>query len=145
MHGAVFLLLGLLTCHFLPSFALGFAAISIKGNAIRAEIASSRAEQMLGLGNRDALGEGSGMLFFYETAGEKIIWMKRMRFAIDIIWILRGTVVHIEKNVPPPSPMMSSSRLQTYGHGIVADMVLEVAKGFADRTGLALGDPVRFQ
>ena len=138
------LFFGFLFFYFSPSSASDFATISVNGHIIKVEIVSTSASQNLGLGDRNALPKGSGMLFLYKTAGEKIFWMKRMRFAIDIIWILQGSIVHIEKNVPPPSIIHSPSRLPTYGHGIVADMVLEVSKGFADKAGLQLGDSILF-
>ena len=144
MAGLACFFLGILLLCSPWSYASIPAEISINGHVIRVEIPSNVAEQRLGLGGRKYLPEGTGMLFLYRTARERIFWMKRMRFAIDIVWILRDKIVHIEKNVPPPSVMRSRSRLPTYGHGIVADMVLEVPKGFADLANLKRGDAVQF-
>ncbi len=135
-------LLGLLFLYISSSYAASSAIIIVANNPILTEVISSSAEQNLGLGNRDSLAEGRGMLFVYKTPGEKIFWMKRMRFAIDIIWVYQGNIVHIEKNVPPPHLLTSDSQLKTYGHGVTADMVLEVTAGYSDKLTLKTGDPV---
>lgn len=111
---------------------------------LQVEIVTSVQEQRMGLGNRDSLETGKGMLFLYQRAGEHIFWMKRMRFAIDIIWLLGGKVVHIEKNVPPPSIMAKDRQLARYGSRVISDMVLEVPAHYSEKIGLTPGDPLRF-
>ncbi len=127
------------------AFAKGLSKLLINGHSIRTEIVSGVAEQKLGLGNRESLQEGRGMLFIYSSPGEKIFWMKRMKFAIDIIWIYKGKIVHIEKQIPPPSIMSSDSALKTYGHGIIADMVLEVTAGYSDKVKMNPGTAILIQ
>ena len=117
-----------------------FKKISIKGNIIPVEIVKSREEQRRGLGYRNKLPPNHGMLFIYPSPGKRIFWMKGMQFAIDIIWIYKNTVVHIEKKVPPPVLMTADDKLITYGQGIVADMVLELNSGESDQ--LHLGDKI---
>ncbi|MCP4757746.1 MAG: DUF192 domain-containing protein, partial [Proteobacteria bacterium] len=109
---------------------------------VQVEIVSSDEEQILGLGNRFSLPEGTGMLFVYDGVGERIFWMKRMNFPIDIVWISRGRIVHIENRVAPPSPKTKDRFLRRYGHGISADMVLELPAGFADKNSLSPGDKI---
>lgn len=111
---------------------------------IEIETALSKEQQSLGLGNRDFLLEGKGMLFIYLNAAERIFWMKRMRFPLDIIWIANKKIVFIEKNIPPPLPFQKDSDLPTYGKGIVADMVLEVPAGFSDKNLIKVGQVAIF-
>jgi uncharacterized membrane protein (UPF0127 family) len=57
-----------------------------------------------------------------------------VRFPIDIIWIERGRVAGIERDVPVPQgdlPLYSSDR--------PADRVLEVPAGWAARHGVRAG------
>ncbi len=117
--------------------------IKVRDKEITVEIAQSEKEQQLGLGNRFSLAEGYGMLFTYRKSGNRIFWMKRMYFAIDIIWLFQGKIVHIERNVPPPAPGTPDRDLKRYGMGILADMVLEVPAGYVQRNYVMVGDSVQ--
>ncbi|MBU3916359.1 DUF192 domain-containing protein [bacterium] len=116
--------------------------VTIKTTIISIEVVSTDYEQSMGLGNRFSLPEGQGMLFVYERPDSRIFWMKRMHFPIDIIWILRNKIVHIEKKVTPPAADTSDRNLKRYGAGVIADMVLELPAGYAQRKGFAPGDRV---
>lgn len=107
------------------------------------EVVSSVEEQILGLGNRFSLPEGTGMLFYYPDMGERIFWMKRMNFPIDIIWVQKGKIVHIEQNVLPPSTKISNRFLKRYGMGIFANMVLEVPAGYCQKKTIRLNDFIK--
>ena len=114
--------------------------IKLKNQLIDVEIAESQAEQRMGLGNRFSLPEGSGMLFIYRRPGERIFWMKRMHFPIDIIWLLQNKVVHVERDVQPSDPGARDSSLKRYGHGVYADMVLEVPADYSRKYRIVIGD-----
>lgn len=77
------------------------------------------------------------MLFVYRDRLTRTYWMKGMRFPIDIIWIDRGRVRGIERNVPVPR-----GYLPTYSSGGPADHVLEVPAGWAGRHVTKPGDRV---
>ncbi|MGH0038029.1 MAG: DUF192 domain-containing protein [Myxococcota bacterium] len=112
--------------------------MTIRGESIDVEVARSRAEQTLGLGQRDDLAWDRGMLFVYERPGFYGFWMKDMRFDIDIVWIRDGRIVDIHHRVPhavePPLP--------TYRPPEVVDQVLEVVAGGAQARGWRRGDRV---
>ena len=110
---------------------------------VRVEIATSTQEQMLGLGGRDSLPDGTGMLFVYNKVGERVFWMKRMRIPIDIVWIRKNQIIHIEHRVPPPSPLTNDRSLKRYGRGIFADMVLELPDGYTSTHSILPGQTVR--
>jgi uncharacterized protein len=106
------------------------------------EVVTRPEAQRLGLGNRDHLADGRGMLFLYDSTGEHIFWMKGMRFAIDILWIRSGRLVYILEDIQPPSPLLKDRFLEQYGQGIQADMVLELPAGTTREASLKIGDPV---
>ncbi|MCP4296627.1 MAG: DUF192 domain-containing protein [Proteobacteria bacterium] len=142
-QGSVFLICFLVICHLVPSAHAGqFGKVRLKKNIVlEVEKVVSRKDQRFGLGNRDFLKRGSGMLFMYKYAGQHVFWMKRMKIPIDIVWIYRGKVVHIKKNVQPPrSIMIPDSQLTTYGAGIHSDMVLEIPANYSSQIGLKNGD-----
>ncbi|MFH2131391.1 MAG: DUF192 domain-containing protein [bacterium] len=110
---------------------------------IRVEIVTTPREQSLGMGGRDRFPEGTGMLFVYNSPGERIFWMKRMRIPIDIVWIRYGKIVFIQPRVPPPPPMLNERFLKRYGNGIGADMVLELPAGYTQKQAITPGQSIR--
>lgn len=105
---------------------------------VSAEVARTPQEKVRGLSGRPPLKPGQGMLFVYERPQVIGIWMKDMKFSLDILWIHEGRIVKIEKNAPPLKPG-GPERVYT----AVGDMVLEVPAGFADRNKVHEGDPVQ--
>jgi len=110
----------------------------VAGDApIEVELATTQAEQNQGLSGRASLPEGKGMLFVFDSPGSWGIWMKDMKFAIDIIWANEdGTIVTIDKNVSPDTYPNSFTPASP------ASYVLEVPAGFSDRHGLAVGQQI---
>jgi uncharacterized membrane protein (UPF0127 family) len=120
-----------------PPLATGTLTI---GPTVRltVELARTMSEKVRGLSGRSGLAEGRGMLFVYERPQPIGIWMKDMRFALDILWIGGGQIVHIERNAPPLKP---GGREVVYT--AAGNMVLELPAGFAERHQLRVGDPVQ--
>jgi hypothetical protein len=88
-----------------------------------------------GLGHRRELPEGQAMLFMMPLLEVQHFCMRGMQFPIDIIWIVQGKIVGLEKQVPPTFPgTLRSPQPVNY--------VLEVPGGFADRHGVKVGDQV---
>jgi uncharacterized protein len=102
-----------------------------------AEVAADPASRAKGLAGRASLAPGHGMLFTYEDRRRRAFWMKGMRFPIDIVWIDRGRVTGVERDVPVPA-----GELPLYRADVAVDRVLEVAAGWAARNGISPGDPV---
>jgi uncharacterized membrane protein (UPF0127 family) len=102
------------------------AWVSIRGTRVAVELARTRADQVQGLSDRPELAWGRGMLFQYPTASFQRFWMKRMHFAIDMVWIRDGRLVDITHRAPPAPPGARDSELPTYGPRELVDSVLEV-------------------
>jgi uncharacterized membrane protein (UPF0127 family) len=113
---------------------------TIGGQQVRLEIARTPGEQALGLGNRDSLSWGHGMLFVYDEPGFFTFWMKRMRFDIDIVWIRDGRVVGIAAFVPYPRENPDTPA--TVRAPELVDTVLEVPAGYSRAHGWRRGDTV---
>lgn len=70
--------------------------------SIIVEIADTNIEKARGLSGRNMLEEGKGILLVFEEDDYHGIWMKNMKFPIDIIWLDKEfRVISIEKNVLP--------------------------------------------
>ncbi len=121
------------------------AEVIIGKEVIRVDVADTPSLQSKGLGGRKQLGPNTGMLFVYTEKGRHAFWMRGMFIPIDIIWLDNRRVVHIEHNVPPPSPGTPESKLATYVSTAPANLVLELAAGRAKALGLKPGSQVTFR
>lgn len=103
--------------------------------AVSVEVADEDDERVTGLSGRDPLPDNHGLLFVFDEDGYPAIWMKDMRFAIDIIWIDReGVIVDIAQAVQP------DSYPRTFSPQDEARYVLEMTAGYADARNVRVGD-----
>ena len=116
--------------------------ITPKGVSIPVEVSDTPEKRSLGLGKRDKLKKGWGMLFVFEKRIPHSFWMKNMRFPIDIIWLDNQRIVELAENVPPPqegeSPKVMEPRLPS-------NFVLEIESGRARALGLNVGQKLSSQ
>ena len=116
--------------------------ITPKGVSIPVEVSDTPEKRSLGLGKRDKLEKGWGMLFVFEKRIPHSFWMKNMRFPIDIIWLDNQRIVELAENVPPPqvgeSPKVMEPRLPS-------NFVLEIESGQARALGLKVGQKLSYQ
>ncbi|TXH07306.1 MAG: DUF192 domain-containing protein [Candidatus Moraniibacteriota bacterium] len=71
------------------------------GHIWRIDVANTEALRSRGLGGRDSYPSGRGMLFVFDAPYQYGFWMKGMRFPIDIVFLLRGQVVFVERGIRP--------------------------------------------
>ncbi|MCX6792030.1 MAG: DUF192 domain-containing protein [Candidatus Gottesmanbacteria bacterium] len=114
----------------------------INGQEIRLMLAVTEAEKEKGLGYRDALAAGSGMLFVYDHPDRYGFWMKGMRFPLDFIWINGNKVADISQNIP--QPVNDTAQPVSLAPKVPADKVLEVNAGVIQSLGIRVGDLVQF-
>jgi len=108
------------------------------GKDFLVEVADDEVERIQGLSNTSYLGDKDGLLFVFEEPGLHGIWMKDMRFPIDIIWFGADMkVVSIEEDVAP----------ETFPEIFLPDepalYVLEGNAGFVQLHGIEIGDELR--
>ncbi|MBI2601368.1 DUF192 domain-containing protein [Candidatus Daviesbacteria bacterium] len=116
--------------------------VEINGKLLRVEIADTLTKRTKGLGGRESLASGSGMLFMFPEEKQYSFWMKGLKFPIDIIWIKDQKVADIIKNVPPPQEGQEDNELPIYQPNQPVDMVLEVNVGTVDMLGIQIGDTI---
>ena len=75
--------------------------VTIGNTVFNVEIASTTAEQTIGLSGRKSLAENEGMFFTFNSPGVQNFWMKDMNFPIDIIWISGNKVAGFAENAEP--------------------------------------------
>jgi uncharacterized membrane protein (UPF0127 family) len=139
----LFVLVALFLSGILPASATGpehdtvWISFSGDGVLLVAELVDTDAEQHLGLAGRDGLAEGHGMLFVSKQEERTGMWMKGMRFPIDILWFNSDyRLVSAARNVEP------GSYPETYWPDEPAQYVLEVRAGFVTQNNIARGDRI---
>lgn len=112
------------------------------GNAtVAVDIADTEVLREQGLSGRTGLAEGTGMLFVFDTDGVWGIWMKDMRFAIDIVWVdATGTVITVAANVSPSTYLKTPPGV--FFPDRPARYVIELPAGFTTTHEVAVGAKV---
>ncbi|HXV26674.1 MAG TPA: DUF192 domain-containing protein [Candidatus Paceibacterota bacterium] len=111
----------------------------VGGHTLYMLIADEADERTRGLSGRDGLEQDTGMLFIFDSDGRHGIWMKEMRFAIDILWLDRdGKVVFVREDIGP----------ETYPTVFLPDVsaryVVEMVAGSVGRLGIQRGHSFDF-
>lgn len=98
------------------------------------EVVDTEPQREQGLSNRNSVAPADGMLFIFDADGKPGIWMKDMRFAIDIVWVnASGTVVMVKENAVP------DSYPEVFRPALDARYVIELPAGEAAKKGIAEG------
>lgn len=104
--------------------------ISINGFNISMAIASTDEQRIRGLSGVEMMNENEGMLFLFDRPSKQGIWMNKMNFPIDIIWLdSNNKVVHIEKRLEPCKLFLACP---VYNPQVDSIYVIELRSGFAD-------------
>ncbi len=123
---------------FLPDYPRKTA--TIKGETFTLLVPKTTEERHRGLAAAPVLPDNYGMLF--SGAGSIGIWMKDMRYAIDIIWLdTNGNVLLSMYRVQPETfPTVFQNPI-----GTDARFVVELVGGEAQRLGLKTGDTIELR
>lgn len=107
----------------------------LNNTKINLTILDNEKTRIKGLSGADKLSENSGMLFIFDKIGDYSIWMKDMKFPIDIIWLSDEYVInHIEKNISP------NTYPKVFRSSIKSKYVMELNANFVDNYNLSVGD-----
>lgn len=102
----------------------------------RVEVAATAQERARGLMFRNQMAADHGMLFVFDTEGERYFWMKNTPLPLDIIFIAtNGEIVSIAADTSP----YSEDTIPSNGP---ARYVLELNAGTAAKLGFGPGDLV---
>ena len=130
---------------FLAVFSCGCAKtdtkkVCFKTACIQAELADTQSKRIQGLMFRESLAHNRGMLFVFDKEAQHSLWMKNMRFPLDIIWFDRNKkIVDIYQNALPCKEICKDLIPQS-----AVAFVLEVNAGFVAKNQIQVGDKVDF-
>ncbi len=107
--------------------------IKVDDIVLEVQIADTGPRQVRGLMFQDKLPYDQGMIFVYNEPGVYSLWMLNMQFSLDMIWFdENGSIIHIEKNIPPckkPIDIMACQSIFPSGDALY---ILELTAGFID-------------
>lgn len=110
----------------------------INGRRIRLLVADTMLKRAIGLMYRESLAPGTGMLFRFGSSGNYGIWMRNMRFPIDVIWIDKHRVVSVSSN-------LRSNDSTIHYPKAPADTIIELAAGSAKKYKIKEGKKIDFK
>jgi hypothetical protein len=111
--------------------------------SVSLRVADEPGERQSGLMHRESLANNSGMVFVYPNPREVSFWMKNTLIPLDMIFVDEdGTVLNVQHAEPQPNA--STSELDTYPSDGKAKYVVELPRGFANRTGVGPGSKLVF-
>ena len=123
------------------SFAAGCASaqneVELKGERFKVELALTREEQARGLMFVESMADDEGMLFIFDGEAPRSFWMKNTKIPLDIFYFdSELKLVSVAKNARP----CVVQRCPGYPSEGLAQYVLELNAGLADRLGVQRGD-----
>lgn len=140
LGAAVIVLAAITYWFFIASPAIASPArLTIDAHTFLVEVADTSPKQIRGLSGRPSLEEGHGMLFTFGSPAIYGMWMPNMKFDIDLLWIRDGQVVEI---ATLPAPTAQRPVPTRYTPKEVAEWVLEIPAGDAQRRGIQVGSRV---
>lgn len=113
------------------------ATLKLSGSSYHMTVLREQAELQKGLSGTDKLPEGRAMVFVFPNDGKWGIWMKDMKYPIDIVWLNSDReVVHTVRNAQP-----SSYPKTIFKPDVDSRYVIELPSGTIERTGITKGEP----
>ena len=119
---------------------LRYSTISatVNGRRIRLLVADTMLKRAIGLMYRESIAPGTGMLFRFRSSGIYGIWMRNMRFPIDVIWMNGQRVVSVSSNLRSNDGAIHYPKAP-------ADTIIELAAGSAKRYKIKEGKKIAFK
>ncbi|WP_419181131.1 DUF192 domain-containing protein [Haloarcula litorea] len=119
------------------------AAQSVDGKrlaTVEVRIAATASQRYVGLSETASLAPDEGMLFVHDEVDSHAYVMRNMSFPLDIVFVdADGTVTTIHHAALPPAGTGNEDLRRYRGRG---KYVLEVNRGWTNRTGVEVGDRV---
>jgi uncharacterized protein len=146
VYGIIFLIcvIGTVVVALLPGdnhkqrSAASGSIIQLGGNTYALEVANSEATRVAGLSNREMLEKDAAMLFVFPEPEQQCMWMKDMKFSLDMVWLdTAKKIVKVAEDVTP----------ETYPQAFCADdtkYVLEFNTGVIGENSLKVGQNLNF-
>jgi uncharacterized membrane protein (UPF0127 family) len=128
--------LALVLCVSTVGAALPEMTLSIGGQTLNAEVASTEADRATGLMHRRMLPENRGMLFVFPEIAMHAMWMMNTFVPLSVAFIDKdGVIINIEDMQPQTTDSHGAARAAKYA--------LEMNQGWFRKRGIKAGDKVQ--
>ena len=136
----VLLLVGAAALYVLAPQLRPHVTLQLGDGVFLSQVAKTPESREKGLSGTVPLRENEAMLFIYDSDGKWAMWMKDMKYPIDIIWLDKDKkVVYIVKNAPPESyPFDNFTPKQE------ARYVVELMAGTVAKKAITIGAQANF-
>jgi uncharacterized protein len=116
--------------------------VYVGNKRLKADVADTMTKRARGLSGREKLGSGECMLFIFPYSAIYPIWMRGMKFPIDILWIdQKKRITDFRTNLKPASGLLD---FKTYSHNGSAKYAIELPAGFIKRNGIKINSRIKF-
>lgn len=129
----------------IPAFVLVYlyffksSTVGINNHKIYVEVVKTNESRQKGLSGRTSLSINSGMLFIFDSDSKYCMWMKDMKFPIDILWLdSQKKVIETKEEVSPNTYPQEFCPTQNTRY------VLEINSGQARTLNIQIGNLVKF-
>lgn len=112
------------------------------GRRIPVTLADTPESRRQGLSDRPSLEAGTGLVLSWETPQVAKIWMPRMNFPIDVVFVKDARVLAV---YPDRQPCPAEGPCPSFGPDVPVDWVLEVPAGSAAAWGLSRDAEIRLE
>ena len=117
--------------------------LSFKEVKLRTEVADDSLSRKKGVAGRESIQADRAMLFIFDSEAMHGIWMKDVKFDIDIIWLDKEKkVVHIEEMISPKTFFEIPPK--EFYPTVDSLYVVETKSGWVTDVGLETGDTISF-
>jgi uncharacterized membrane protein (UPF0127 family) len=101
---------------------------------IKVEVVSTPETMKNGLSGRDPLPPGQGMLFVFPDEERQSMWMPKMKFALDIVWL--DSTMKIRKISYDAQPCVADESCPSISSQYKCKYAIEMTAGQAHAIGL---------
>lgn len=144
-HPSIFVVVGalLLVVFAAGGFLLWHQAqcsLKLTKTCVHLERADTQAVRAQGLSGQESLKPNQGMLFVFDEDGRNCMWMRDMKFAIDIVWLTADKrIVTIKEDALP------ENFPERYCSDLASRYVIELPAGTVQQNGLQLDQTLNFE
>jgi hypothetical protein len=115
--------------------------VRVAGGVYSLQLANTVTTRFQGLSDVEKIQSNGGLLMVFDSNDMHGIWMKDMKFPLDLVWLDSSKkVVYIVKNAPPENPANT-----VYVPKDPALYVLELPAGSVQKAGIKTGDTAEFK
>lgn len=113
---------------------IGIKKATLGSSNITLFIADTDDERTNGLSGITDMAPHEGVLFQFDVAGQKVFWMKDMKFPLDFVYVNNNQVVELKENMLPSSYPNTITNFQP------ANIIIELNAGQIKQRNIKVGD-----